>query len=84
MIYSAVISSLHIGTFSFKNGKFFPRQALTYIDLLKIPPTAKETNRAKIIGKNRFTVSVVSNMMIANEKDNLDYPASTAAAPIIA
>ena len=84
MICSAVISSLHIGTVSFKNGKFLPLTALTYIDLLKIPPTAKETNKAKIIGRNKLTFSVVSSMMIANEKDSLEYPASVAAAPMIA
>lgn len=84
MIYSAVINSLHIGTFSFKNGKFFPRHAFTYIDLLNIPPTANDTKRAKIIGKNKLTFSVVSNMIIASEKDSLEYPARTEAAPIIA
>ena len=84
MIYSAVINSLHIGTSSFKNGKLLKRTAPTYIDLLKIPPIANETNKANTLGKNKFTFSVVSSIITAKENDNLEYPASTLAAPIIA
>lgn len=84
MICSAVMSSLHMGTLSFKKGKFLPRTALTYMDLLKIPPTAKETKRAKMIGRNKLTFSVVSSMIIARENESLEYPASVAAAPMIA
>lgn len=84
IIYSAVISSLHIGTSSFKKGKLLKRTAPTYIDLLKIPPIANETKRANTIGKNRLTFSVVSSIITANENDNLEYPARTLAAPIIA
>jgi len=73
-----------MGTSSLKNGKFLPLTALTYIDLLKMPPTANDTKSAKMIGKKRLTFSVVSSIMIASEKDSLEYPASTAAAPIIA
>jgi hypothetical protein len=69
IICSAVMSSLHIGTDSFKNGKHFVRTALTYIDLLKMPPMAKETKRAKMIGRNRFTFSVVSSIMMARENE---------------
>jgi hypothetical protein len=36
------------------------------------------------IGKNKLTFSVVSSIITANENDNLEYPASTLAAPIIA
>lgn len=60
------------------------RTALTYIDLLKMPLIAKETNKAKMMGKKRLTFSVVSSMMTAKEKDNLLYPASMLADPIIA
>lgn len=84
IIYSAVINSLHIGTSSFKNGKLLKRTAPTYIDLLKIPPIANDTKRAKTIGKNKLTFSVVSSIITANENDNLEYPARTLAAPIIA
>jgi hypothetical protein len=51
---------------------------------LKIPPIANDTKRAKTIGKNKLTFSVVSSIITANENDNLEYPASTLAAPIIA
>jgi hypothetical protein len=70
MIYSAVISSLHIGTYSFKKGKFLDFTAPTYIDLLNKPPTANETNNANRIGRNKFTFSVVSNIITAREKDS--------------
>ena len=84
IICSAVISSLHIGTASLRNGKFFDLTAFTYIDLLKMPPIAKETKRAKMIGKKRLTFSVVSSMMMAREKERREYPANVAAAPMIA
>jgi hypothetical protein len=32
-------------------------------------PTAKLTNKAKIIGKNKFTFSVVSNIITARENE---------------
>ena len=51
---------------------------------MKILPVVVLTNRANIIGKNRFTFSVVSSIITAKENDNLEYPANTAAAPIIA
>ena len=51
---------------------------------MNIRPTAKEMKRAKMIGRNRFTFSVVSNMITASENDSLVYPASTDAAPIVA
>lgn len=78
------MSSLHIGTCSFKNGSTLARIALTYIDLLKMPEVAKLTKSAKIIGRNKLTFSVVSNMMTAREKESLEYPASIAADPMIA
>jgi hypothetical protein len=40
--------------------------------------------RAKIIGKNKLTFSVVSSIITARENDNRVYPAKIAAAPIIA
>ena len=67
-----------------RKGKLFDLTAFTYIDLLKMPPIAKETNRAKMIGKKRFTFSVVSSMMMAKENESLEYPANVAAAPMIA
>ena len=70
MICSAVISSLQIGTSSFKNGIALNLTAPTYIDWLKIPPIAKETKREEMIGKKRLTFSVVSSIMTANEKLN--------------
>ena len=84
IIYSAVISSLHMGTSSFKNGKLLKRTAPTYIDLLNIPPIANDTKSANTIGKNKLTFSVVSSIITANENDNLEYPARTLAAPIMA
>jgi hypothetical protein len=51
---------------------------------LKISPIAKLTKRAKIIGKNKLTFSVVSNMITASENDKREYPASILAAPMIA
>jgi len=84
IICSAVMSSLHMGTFSFKKGKLLTRTALSYIDLLKMPPIAKDTNRAKMIGRKRLTFSIVSSMIIASKNDNLEYPASMLAAPMMA
>ena len=49
-----------------------------------ILPTPKDTKRAKMMGKNSPTFSVVSNIITASEKDNLEYPPRKAAAPIIA
>jgi hypothetical protein len=72
IIYSAVMSSLHIGTFSFKNGNFLLRMALTYKDALKMLPVVVLTKSAKMIGRNKFTFSVVSNIMTAKENDNLE------------
>ena len=69
IIYSAVISSLQIGTLSVRKGKLFAFIALTYILWLKISPTAKLTNKAKIMGKNKLTFSVVSNIITANENE---------------
>lgn len=63
---------------------FLKFTALAYIDLLKSRPTPNEINRVKMIGKNRFTFSVVSSIMTAKLNDNREYPASTDAAPIIA
>ena len=60
-----------MGTSSLKNGKFLPLTALTYIDLLKMPPTANDTKSAKMIYKKRLTFSVVSSIMIASEKNIL-------------
>ena len=72
MICSAVISSLHMGTFSLRNGKFLNLTAPTYIDLLKIPPIAKDTKRAKMMGRNKLTFSVVSSMITASENESLE------------
>lgn len=72
IIYSAVISSLHIGTSSFKKGRLLNLTAPTYIDLLNIPPIANDTKRANTIGRNKLTFSVVSNIITANENDNLE------------
>lgn len=41
-------------------------------------------NNAKSIGRNKLTFSVVSNIITAKLNDNLEYPAMTEAAPIIA
>lgn len=84
IIIEQVICSLHLGTFSTRKGMFLNLMALTYMDLLNILPTPKETNKAKIIGRNKLTFSVVSSMITASEKDNLEYPASIAADPIMA
>ena len=65
-----MISSLQIGTLSFRKGKLFAFIALIYILYSKISPTAKLTNRAKIIGKNKFTFSVVSNIITARENES--------------
>ena len=51
---------------------------------MKILPIPNDANKAKIIGKNKFTFSVVSSMITAKEKESLVYPAKIAAAPIIA
>jgi hypothetical protein len=55
-----------------------------YIERLKSLPKANEMKSAKIIGRNKFTFSVVSNMITARLKVSLEYPARTAAAPMIA
>lgn len=41
-------------------------------------------NKANMIGRNRFTFSVVSSIITAKLKDSREYPAITDAAPIIA
>jgi len=41
-------------------------------------------NRANMIGKNKLTFSVVSNMITARLNESREYPARTDAAPIIA
>ncbi len=79
-----MINLLHFGTSSIRKGRFLDLYAPTYIDLLNILPTPNDTNRANIIGKNKLTFSVVSSMITASENDSLEYPASTAADPIIA
>lgn len=84
MIYSAFKCLLHSGTVSTKKGTLLKRKALTYKDRLNNLPTANEMKRAKMIGKNRLTFSVVSSIMTASEKLNREYPASTLAAPIMA
>lgn len=81
---SAVKVELHFGTSSLRNGMFLNRTVPTYKDLLKILPTPNDTNNANITGRNKLTFSVVSNMMTAREKDSRVYPASIAAAPMIA
>ena len=40
--------------------------------------------RARRIGRNKFTFSVVSSIITAKLNDNREYPAITEAAPIIA
>ena len=42
-----------------------------------------EMPKVKMIGRNKFTFSVVSSMITAREKDSLEYPPRTAAAPIV-
>lgn len=54
------------------------------MDLLKIPPMAKETNSEVMIGRNKFTFSVVSSIMTAREKESREYPARVEAAPMMA
>jgi len=72
------------GTVSIKKGTLFCPRALMYIDLLKRRPTEKEMKRARRIGRNKFTFSVVSSIITAKLNDNREYPAITEAAPIIA
>lgn len=55
-----------------------------YIDRLNSLPTLNEMNSANMIGKNKFTFSVVSSIITAKLNDSLEYPAITDAAPIIA
>ena len=70
MRVSAVMSLLHLGTESTKNGIFLNLIAPTYSDLLNILPMPNETNRAKITGKNKLTFSVVSSIITAKENDS--------------
>ena len=43
--------------------------AFAYSDLLKRRPTVNDMPRAKMIGRNRFTFSVVSSIMTARENE---------------
>ena len=51
---------------------------------MKRLPTPYEQNKLKIIGKNKSTFDVVSNMMTAREYVIRVDPDKTAAAPMIA
>ena len=71
IITSAVTFLLHFGTFSIKKGIFLNLTEPTYKDLLKILPTPKDIKRAKIIGSNKLTFSVVSSIITASENESL-------------
>lgn len=46
---------------------FFALIEPAYKDLPKIPPTPYETKIEKMIGKNKFTLDVVSSIITAKE-----------------
>lgn len=60
-----------MGTVSTKKGMFLNPSEKAYRDLLNSLPTANETKRAQTTGRNRFTFSVVSSMITANENESL-------------
>ena len=80
----ALRSRLNTGTVSTKKGTLLETRLAAYSDLLKRRPTKNDMKSVNTIGKNRFTFSVVSSMITAKLNDNLEYPARTDAAPIVA
>ena len=64
-----LLLSLYSGTFSIRNGTLLNMSAFAYRDRLKSRPTVKEIPKVKMIGRNKFTFSVVSSMMTAREKE---------------